>query len=158
MLGSIGAHACTLKITPIRKEYFAIVVSRPTTCFSETIFHIEPCSICQLLRVIASLPQKEAICSLWFRMAAWLKKGLKGGIIQIGIGQGGSGCSGKLAPCMCKDTHCTCASSPCIFFFASPSQMCSPKQGENFIFEKNSNFLSFMVLLYVPGHFKQKKF
>ena len=31
------------------------------------------------------------------------------------LGQGCSGCSGKLAPCMCKATHCTCASSPCIF-------------------------------------------
>ena len=66
-----------LKITPILKDHFAIVVSRPTTCFSETIFHMEPCSICQLLRVSASLPQKEAICSLWFRMA-WLKKGSRG--------------------------------------------------------------------------------
>ena len=66
-----------LKITPILKDHFAIVVSRPTTCFSETIFHIEPCSFCPLLRVSASLPQIGAICSLWFRMA-WLKRGSQG--------------------------------------------------------------------------------
>ena len=38
-------------ITPILKEHFEVVVSRPTTCLYETIFHIEPCCICQLLRV-----------------------------------------------------------------------------------------------------------
>ena len=39
----------------------------------------------------------------------------KMGWLRLGFGQGGSGCSGKLAPCMCRETHCTCASSPCIF-------------------------------------------
>ena len=31
-------------------------------------------------------------------------------------------------------------------------------RGEILVFEKMLNFLSFMVLLYVSGHFKQKKF
>ena len=36
-------------------------------------------------------------------------------LVLLRVWTGGSGCSGKLAPCMCKATHCTCASSPCIF-------------------------------------------
>ena len=36
---------------------------------------------------------------------------------RLGFGQGVQGRSGKLSPCMCKETHCTCASSPCVFFF-----------------------------------------
>ena len=66
---------------------------------------------------------------------------------------------GKLAPCMCRETHCTCASSPCIFFswfftlkwfkflISNPT-----------ILKKMLNFLSFLVLLYVSGHFKQNFF
>jgi len=32
--------------------------------------------------------------------------------LKLGFGQGVQGRSGKLSPCMCKETHCTCASSP----------------------------------------------
>ena len=67
-------------------------------------------------------------------------------------------------PFLGLNTHCTSASSPSIFFFASFVNILDLnilqvffKKGGKFILKKMLNFLSFMVLLYVSGHFKHKK-
>ena len=62
---------------------------------------------------------------------------------KLGFGQGGSGCSGKLAPCMCRETHCTCASSPCIFFFVFHPQMIQILDIKSNNFQKNVEFFEF---------------
>ena len=76
---------------------------------------------------------------------------------NIGFGQGGSGCSGKLAPCMCRETHCTCASSPCIFFFVFHPQMIQILDIKSNNFQKNVEFLEFFGFTLCFRTFQAKK-
>ena len=78
-------------------------------------------------------------------------------IFLLGFGQGGSGCSGKLAPCMCRETHCTCASSPCIFFFVFHPQMIQILDIKSNNFQKNVEFFQFFGFTLCFRTFQAKK-
>ena len=61
----------------------------------------------------------------------------------FGFRQGAVGAVGNSPPACAGTPTAPAQVLPAFSFFDSPFQLCSPKQGGNFIFEKNVEFLEF---------------